>query len=739
MGMVIGTPAYMAPEQATGLPADKRADIWAYGAVLFEMLTGKKLFEAGDVSEMLASVLIKDPDISSIGSHVPDHVRSVVRQCLVKDPKERLRDIGDVRLAMRGVFETTVGTSAEQTVTTQLQVWQRPVPALAVGLMLLLIGGFGVWRWTRPAPLTPIRVPLPVESLAVATHPAGSVVALSPDGSRLAYVSGDGNNGQLYVRRLDAFDAAVIDGADDAYSPFFSPDGEWVGFATGGGELKKVRLAAGAPVTITTIEGRLHGATWGPDDTIVFSEDPVGGGLSQVSALGGRSASLLQPDPDTGERYLNWPSFLPDGRAVLFTGLAEGAGPNTLHVSVLSLESGEVHRLLEGGGNARYVPTGHLVHAEGGSLYATPFDADRLRVVGPTLALLDGVAMGMPTEVDIAHYDVAENGTLVYMPGEFRGEAAQGTRTLTWVDHGGEETQLPAPAQNYVSLSLSPDERSAAVGISVGLGNVDVWVSELSRGSLARLTTDEGFDGHPLWHPDGRRLAFTSDRGGQLEIFWQAADGSGTAERLLTMDESATEINPYDWSPDGTTLFVQASLPGTGRDVGMVSVNGPSAWEPLIQTAANEWSPAISPDGRWLAYTSDETGRNEVYLQRFPELDGRQVVSVGGGFRPIWSESGRELFYQRQPVPAAPDAVMRVTLDLEEGDPPSWIVETPERLFGWRYFSAPDGARHHDVSQDGQRFLMITRGAALDAGPEWTEINVVFNWQQELLERVPLP
>ena len=743
IGMVIGTAAYMAPEQASGKVVDKRADVWAFGVVLYEMLTGTRPFVGDDVSKTLAHVIAIDPDWSTLPKSLPPVLGTFLRGCLEKNPKQRVHDVADVRLAMEGAFETTVTAPSEPTAVRPRQLWQQPVLASVGGLMLLVIGGLGLWQLTRSAPLAPIRIPISVESLAVRTHGAGSVVALSPDGRRLAYVSGDGASGQLYVRRLDAFDAAPITGADDAYSPFFSPDGEWIGFATSSGELKKVRLAAGAPVTVTTIAGDMHGATWGPDDTIVYSERD----LRRVSALGGPSETILSTDISAGETTLSWPSFLPDGDAVLFTGTAPPG--RALHVSVLSLETGEVHRLLERGGNAQYAPTGHLVHAEGGSIFATPFDADQRRLTGRTFALLEGVAMGLPREGAIAHYDVSTNGALVYLPGEFNAPETFGGRRLVWVDRDGAEELLTTPSERYRTLSLSPDNRRAAVGIDgrsggVGSGNIDVWVSDLARGSLARLTTDEAFDSDPLWSLDGRRVVFASNRNGQPELLWRAADGSGAAERVLAIDESATSIIPYDWSPDGASLFVQAEFPETGRDIGMGSVGQSTTWEPLIQTAADEWSPDLSPDGRWLAYTSDETGYDEVYVLRFPELEGRQVISLDGGIRPTWSDDGRELLYLRQRWPAPPDAVMRVPLDLAQGDPPSLIVGTPERLLDWRFYSprTETGGRHHDVSSDGQRMLAIMRPVLSDTGGTETagfsQLNLILNWFQELTERVPV-
>ena len=287
---------------------------------------------------------------------------------------------------------------------------------------------------------------------------------------------------------------------------------------------------------------------------------------------------------------------------------------------------------------------------------------------------------------------------------------------------------------------MSPDGTRAAVGIRDGSGNDDVWVSELARGTLTRLTTDEAFDGNPLWSPDGRRVAFTSDRNGRLEVFWQAADGSGSAERLLTIDEPVSGIVPYGWSPDGATLLVQASFVETGIDAGMVSIEGPGTWEPLVQTAAHEPAPTISPDGRWLAYTSNETGRFEIYVQRFPELEDRRQISLGGGFRSSWSADGRELIYLGGPN-GIPETVMRVPLDIDEGSPPSLLVGTPERLFDWRYFSTAGARKQHDLSPDGQRFLVIADEDEdeASAGTVQAGINVVLHWAEELKTRVPVP
>ena len=728
MGMVIGTAAYMAPEQAKGLTVDKRADIWAYGAVLFEMLTGRKLFDAGDVSEILASVLVKDPDISGIGNHVPAHIRSVVRQCLVKDPKERLRDIGDVRLAMKGAFETAQSATTDATVVPQRQVWQRPIPATVAALALLGLGGLAVWNLTPAEPRLVVRMPIPLGDEESLSNTGRHVVAISPDGSHIVYSANLG----LSLRPVDQLQATPLAGTSEsdrvggsppgARNPFFSPDGLWIGYHTGG-QLKKISINGGAPVTLCEAT-QPFGASWGPDDTILFGQPD---GIWQVPGTSGTPTRLIAVEE--GE-LAHGPQMLPGGEWVLFTLRPQGVGSwDAAQIVVQSLVTGERMVLLEDGRDARYAETGHLVYALNGVVFAQAFDRDARQVLGGPVPLVEGV-WDAPAATGAVHFSIARNGSLIYVPG------GSGERRLVWVDRRGEEEPLATRADDYVTLHLSPDGARAVVSILDGSGNSDVWVSELARGPLTRLTSDDAFDGRPLWHPDGRRVAFRSDRNGQPEVFWRAADGSGTAERLLTIDESVTDIVPYDWSPDGGMLLVTAEFPETGFDVGMLSTERPSTWDPLLQTASREVWPTISPNGRWLAYASDETGSFEVYVQRFPELEGKQPISVGGGTLPHWSADGSELFYGRG---GPPDAMMRVTIESDEGDPPSLTVGTPERLLGWRHYLPGVGIRHYDVSPEGQRFLMITTGGSADAGAGRAEINVVLNWTQELLERVPVP
>ena len=656
MGMVIGTAAYMAPEQAKGLPVDKRADIWAYGAVLFEMLTGKKLFDAGDVSEMLASVLVKDPDISSISNDVPAHIRSVVRQCLVKDPKERLRDIGDVRLAMQGTFETRISPPLDPLAAPPpVRLWQRPGLAAITAVVIAAVSGLAVWAFlggvARPVPPKRFTLTLPD---ADRLDGGRGMLALSPDGQTLVYrTSRDGGSHQLFRRPLDQFSATPIPGTENNGSdPFFSADGQWVGFVGLGPVLQKVALSGGPPQTLLNLSANIRGVDWGTDDMIVFGLNMPGGALMEISAAGGDAVPLFSPDD---QRRASYPQVLADGESVLFT-LSDGTVIGA-ELRLLTRATGEHRALIADAFAGRVLDTGHLIFFRSGALWAVPFDRNRLEIIGNPVPMVEDVRVVGGGAVQFA---LANDGSLAYVPGG----AANAGRRLVWVDRDGDEELLPTPVSGYFTLSLSRDGTRAASASQDDAGNRDVWISELARGTLTRLTTDEAFDGNPLWSRDGRRVAFTSNRNGKPEVFWQAADGSGSAEPLLTMDEAVTEIYPYDWTPDGATLFVHARFPATGYDIGMVSLEGPGTWEPLIQTAANERSPALSPNGRWLAYNSDVTGRNQVYVQRFPELEDRQPISVVGGFSPRWSADGRELFYLRAST-GPPEDVVRVTIDVD--------------------------------------------------------------------------
>ena len=592
--------------------------------------------------------------------------------------------------------------------------------------MALGIGGFTVWGLLRPVPPQVVRSAI----LTPGNEPLASTgyypnVVVSPDGTRVVYVAGKTEfEGVLYVKELSQLEGQPLVKADTRIVlPFFSPDGESVGFFDNQ-TLKKVSVLGGPAVTVAEVGSLPRGASWGTNDTIVFATRDAQE-LFRVPAAGGEPEVLTNPDGATRHA---WPEILPGGEAVLFTILADSNTPSG-QIAVLDLQTGEQTILVPDGSSPRYVPTGHLAYASEGTIRAVPFDVARREITGDPVPVLEGVST-MPTGG--ADFSVAGNGSLVYVAGNL---IAAALGTLVWVDRDGREQPLGVQVALPTALSLSPDDQRAAMGVNAS-NNIDVWVSELARGTLARVTTADNFDINPLWSLDGRRVAFMSLRNGRPEVFWKAADGTGTAELLLSIDDSVSMIVPYDWLPDGSALLVHAEFPDTGRDIGMVSTeNGSGTWKPLIQSAANEWSPVISPNGQWLAYTSDETGIDEVYIRRFPELEDRRLVSVGGGVMLNWSSDSSELVYIRR-VRGAADLVMRVPIDVSEGDPPSLLVEPAELLFESRYYNGEFGFRTTDVAADG-RFLMVKLGAKNDEDAQPLQIILVQNWFEELTRLVP--
>ena len=401
---------------------------------------------------------------------------------------------------------------------------------------------------------------------------------------------------------------------------------------------------------------------------------------------------------------------------------------------MLDLVTGKQTILAPDGSNPRYVQSGHLVYALDGMLHAVPFDASRRVVTSDPVPVGEGVVTKLTGAAD---FSLGGNGLLVYVTGSGGTGTSRIPSSLLWVDGDGREESLGVPLVGITTLSLSPDNRSAAFGQIDVSGNIDVWTSDLSRGTLTRVTAHDAADGSPLFSRDGRRIAFQSGRDGNSALFWKSADGTGSAELLLTIDASTGNVIPWDWSSDGSTLFLHAEFAQIGRDIGMVSIEGgPGSWEPLIQTPANEWSPVLSPNGRWLAYTSDETGYNEIYLQRFPELTDRHQISVGGGIRPEWSANGDALIYLRTSSNRPPDAVMRVAIDVAEEEPSFVEVASPEMLFAYSYAHSGFGFRHHDIATDG-RLLVVRYEAAANESEVQPEIVLVQNWFEELKRLVP--
>jgi eukaryotic-like serine/threonine-protein kinase len=712
-GRILGTPSYMSPEQARGKAVDKRTDIWAFGCVLYEMLTGKEAFRGETVADTLGGVLEREPEWQVMPATTPAKIRDLSRRCLQKDTQRRLRDIGDARIEIEEAL--TAPVVAEPTASVKgISALGRRALILGLGALLLVAAVASLATWSlkpSPAPAsqpvsrTVIDLPLGQQLAGLENGPA---LAISPDGSHLAYIARQGGIQQIYIRAMDSLEAKPISGTEGAVNPFFSPDGQWVGFFTGG-TLKKVSVSGGAVLALG-VASAPRGANWGSQGVIAFAPSN-NGVLQQVPSAGGVSQPLT--GFDKGDISHRWPEFLPGGKAILFV-----TGPNAINftigqVAVQSVATGERRNLVQGAMNPRYAPSGHLVYAQGGNLMAVPLDLQRLTTAGTAVSVVDGVRQSPVSGA--AQYSISQTGSLVYISGAVQSAQSR----LVWVSRNGAEQPLGAPAHAYAFPRISPDGRRVAVGITEQ--EAQTWLYDLSRETLTRLTFEGNYNLVAVWTPDGERIAFESNKEGPQNLFWQLADGSGGLERLTTSEFLHA---PTSWSPDGQLLAFFEVNPTTQRDIWVLRMSDRKA-QPFLRTQFDEAVPRFSPDGRWLAYISNESGRYEIYVQPYPGPGGKSQISTEGGTEPAWNPNGRELFYRSR------DKMMAVDIATQ----PSFAAGKPHMLFEGRYEPAPFPNTDYDVSLDGQRFLMLKPSEQEQAAP--TQINVVLNWLEELKRRVP--
>ena len=724
-GVILGTAAYMSPEQAKGTLLDERADLWAFGCVLFEMLTGVRPFSGETVTETLAAVLMREPDWSVLPDNVPPPIRILLRRCLEKNVGRRLADIAAVLVLIDElpaltapaplVAEAAVGAGAgfanAATRRDMVRASRRSVMlALAGGATLAVATGMIVWLALRPGSPAIVRTMVtPSGPSLLSIGGFDRDVAITPDGSRIVYRGID----QLLVRSLGSLEPTVLVAGGSLQGVFMSPDGQWVGFFEGSSTLRKVAITGGPATTLAGATAPFpRGATWGDDGTIVFG---IEGHLRRVLASGGESEVFASPDRAKGEGEYFWPEFLPGSEALLFT-IVSQEGPQIATIDVHT----RTRKTLVRGSGARYLATGHLIYGLGANLLAVPFDPSRLEVTGAPVVVLQDIAMTAGGGVNVA---VSRTGTLAYLPG---GGGFAGERSLVWVDRTGREQPVSAPPRTYQMARLSPDGTRAALDIRDQ--DNDIWIWAFGPQTLTRLTSAPGNDMFPVWTRDSERVIFTTapNKEGRRDLAWRAADGSTPVERLVEGQIGSYFYRPYSLANASTLLLdlnsdiLTLDISSAGRQQG----TGPT---PLVQTPFAEQNAEVSPDGRWVAFQSNESGGDEIYVRPFPNGKGRALVSASGGRTPLWSHDGQELFY------GAPDgAVMSVRV--VKG--PVWQQHGPAtQVVRPGYFHAGEIMRTFDVAPDGSRFLMIKQNTDTTGAPR--SIVLVQHWFEELKRLVP--
>jgi len=705
-GTIVGTFQYMSPEQLEGKEADARSDIFVFGAVLHEMITGQKAFEGRSHASLISAVMEREPPpISSLQPMAPPALERLIRVCLAKDPEQRWQTAHDLTLQLEGI---TLGSQAGAPAQVPVRKSRERLAWIAAAVCLLAALAAGTAYFRRPAPQTRgIRFTIPAPEKTT----FGQSLAVSPDGSMLAFVASSEGRTQLWIRRLSSLEAQPLPGTQGATFPFWSPDSRSVAFFAES-KLKTININGGLTQTVCAA-GDARGGTWSRDDVIVFTND-FGSPLSRVSAQGGQPAPVSQLDGSRQENSHRFPHFLPDGRHFLY--LARSNTNRNDAVYAGTLDSTERKLLFAGDSSVGYAPgpspgAGHLLFVREGTLMAQPFDASRLQLSGEPVVVAPKVGrQGADGPTGYAPFSISQNGVLVY------GRVVQTPMELVWYDRSGKRTGESSPAGSYSDPGLSADGKKV-VFARVDKSSNDLWVWDHSRGLFSRLTFHPAEETWAVWSPDGSRIVFSSNRSGLFDLYQKAASGAGEEEVFL---QDPLGKWPNDWSRDGRWILFETQDPKTKEDLWVLPTFGERKPQPFVQTESYETHGRFSPDGRWVAYASDESGGPEIYVRPFPSAPGKWQVSVAGGSEPAWRGDGKELYY------VADEKLMAVAVSSDGGSPG---FGPPRLLFPARAPSVVFGfsRNRYQVTKDGQRFLVMTPVEAQETAP----LTVVVNWTAE--------
>jgi eukaryotic-like serine/threonine-protein kinase len=725
-GTIVGTFQYMSPEQVEGKELGGRSDIFSLGAVLYEMLTGQRAFLGKSQLSVASAILEKEPEpISALKPMTPPALDHVIRRCLAKDPEERWQMARDLMLELKWLAEPGSQAGAPSPVASQRKSRERLAWCAATAFLALTTIAFAIGFLQRGAKVSePMRLTAEIGADAALTTTYGPAAILSPDGTHLAFVArGTDQVDRIYARLLDRLQAIALSGTEHAESPFFSPDGQWIAFFADG-KLKKIAVQGGAAVTLCDVLGGARGASWSEDGTIIFVPG-TRAGLFKVSSGGGTPQPLTTLDRQTGEITHRWPHVLPGGKVVLFTAGTQSGNYEDSDIVAYSMVSGQRKTVYRGGVHPVYLPSGHLVYMHEGTLFAVPFDQKRLEVTGQAMPIVEGV---LANPNGGAQFSFSETGNLVYVAGA----GAVRNVTIDWMDRDGKFQPLREAPAIYFEPSFSPDGKRLAVVIREQ-SRTDIWVWDWVRDTLTRLTFTGQNNEFPVWTPDGQRITYASrdNSGRQFNIYWRRADGSGEAQRLT---ESKYDQNPESWGPDGRVLAFTEINPDTRADILTLSVEGDekSGWKvgspkPFLNSPFWEAMSSFSPDGRWLAYASNESGALEVYIRPFPGPGGKWQVSTNGGVFPKWSRNGKELFYSTR------DNKIMVVRYTTPGN--SFQADKP-RLLSPGQFAYRGGTSNFDVHPDGKRFAVL-KAPGSENQPAINKVNFIFNFFDELRRKVP--